>query len=362
LRRAAHGHIHGVRGTTGWVLVVSLVAGAVLVGARAFWQLRVLLALLFLSYVLAAAIRPTVDALRRHGVPRPLGVALHYLALAAVAALVLWLVVPGVLHQLQAALAQAPHSRGELHRQVAQAHGWKHAVLQATDEALRRVPSAGVLLHGAWTVGTKTLAILFGIAFVVAAATYWVFERESAEKLVLRLVPPERRPTVRATWRLVEAKLGAFVRGQLTMITFVSTVLSLAFWRIGLPYFLLLGGFAGIVEILPVVGPLFAAGAAIGVGFTVSPLAAGLAAIAVWGLRVLQDYLIGPRVLGHAVGLPALLVLVNVTAVGILLGPALVPLATPLAAVAATAIEVVVLGKDPTREQVPRVLLPARRG
>jgi predicted PurR-regulated permease PerM len=350
-----------VRGIAGWVFVVSLVAGAVLVAARALWQLRVLLALLFLGYVLAAAIRPTVEALRRRGLPRPLGVLLHYLAFAGVAALVLWLVVPGVLHEVQAVLAQAPHSRGELHRQAAVAHGVKHAVFQALDDALRRVPSAGALFHGAWLVGKKALAILLGIAFVGAAATYWIFERERAEKLVLRLVEPERRGTVRATWRLAEAKLGAFVRGQLTMIAFVASVLSVAFWQIGLPYFLLLGGFAGVVEILPVVGPLFAAGAAIAVGLTVSPLAAGLAAIAVWGLRLLQDYLIGPRVLGHAVGLPALVVLVNVTAVGILLGPALVPLATPMAAVAATVIDVVVLGKDPTREEVPRVLLPARR-
>src|SRR5438128_9918351 len=148
-----------VRGIAGWVFVVSLVAGAVLVAARALWQLRVLLALLFLGYVRAAAIRPTVEALRSRGVPRPLSVLLHYLAFAGVAALVLWLVVPGVLHEVQAVLAQAPHSRGELHRQAAATHGVKHAVFQALDEALRKVPSAGALLHGAWAVGTKALAI-----------------------------------------------------------------------------------------------------------------------------------------------------------------------------------------------------------
>ena len=68
-----------------------------------------------------------------------------------------------------------------------------------------------------------------------------------------------------------------------------------------------------------------------------------------------------PWVGARVIVLIMLVVLVNVTAVGILLGPALVPLATPLAAVAATVIDVVVLGKDPTREEVPRVLLPARR-
>src|SRR3954452_7140285 len=174
-----------MRSAAGWVVVVSLVTGAVLVAARALWQLRVLLALLFLGYVLAAASRPTVDALRQRGVPRPLGVLLHYAALAAVAALVLWLVVPGVLHEAQGALGQAPHSRGELHREAAAARGVKRELFQALDDALRNVPSAGSIVHGAWVVGRKALGIVLGVAFVLAAATYWVFERERAEKLVL---------------------------------------------------------------------------------------------------------------------------------------------------------------------------------
>ena len=83
------------------------------------------------------------------------------------------------------------------------------------------------------------------------------------------------------------------------MVTFVSTVLSLAFWLIGVPYWLLIGVFAGIVEIVPVIGPLVAGLVAIGAGLTVSWQTAAAAAGAVYGLRLLQDYVIGPRVLGH---------------------------------------------------------------
>ena len=71
---------------------------------------------------------------------------------------------------------------------------------------------------------------------------------------------------VRDTWDLIDLKLGAFVRGQLLLIVLVATVLSLAFWAIGLPYWLLVGIFAGIVEIVPVVGPLAAGAVAVGVG------------------------------------------------------------------------------------------------
>ena len=46
--------------------------------------------------------------------------------------------------------------------------------------------------------------------------------------------------------------------GQFVLIVLVGTVLSLVFWAIGLPYWLLLGAFAGVVEIVPVIGPLLA--------------------------------------------------------------------------------------------------------
>ena len=56
---------------------------------------------------------------------------------------------------------------------------------------------------------------------------------------------------MRDTWDLIDAKLGAYVRGQAVLIVLVGTVLSVAFWAIGLPYWLLVGAFAGLVEFDP---------------------------------------------------------------------------------------------------------------
>ena len=120
-------------------------------------------------------------------------------------------------------------------------------------------------------------------------------------------------------------------------------MLSLSFWAIGLPYWLLVGTFAGVVEIVPVIGPLTAGALAVGVGFTESwelALAAGLIVLVV---RLAEDYLVIPKVLGDAVGLSPLLVLVSVTAMAILFGAVSVLLAIPLAAVLATLVSVIVL-------------------
>ena len=72
-----------------------------------------------------------------------------------------------------------------------------------------------------------------------AVAGYWIFERERAMKVVSELLPRQQWKTVRDTWVLIDLKLGAFVRGMALIVVIVATTLSLLFWAIGLPYWLL---------------------------------------------------------------------------------------------------------------------------
>ena len=234
-------------------------------------------------------------------------------------------------------------------------------MLVGLQRRLDDLPSGESLVDPAVEVTLTVFEVALGIFFVLASAAYWIFERDRAEDLVCSLLPRPRRKKVRDTWDLIDAKLGAYVRGQALLIVLVGTVLSLAFWAIGLPYWLLVGAFAGVVEIVPVIGPLAAGALAVGVGLTVSwqtALAAGLAVLVV---RLLEDYLVIPRVLGDAVGLTPLVVLVAVTACGLLFGGFAVILAIPLAAVAATLIDVIVRDKDPAeRRMCRRVIFPPR--
>jgi predicted PurR-regulated permease PerM len=127
-----------------------------------------------------------------------------------------------------------------------------------------------------------------------------------------------------------------------------------------MPYWLLVGDFAGVVEIVPVIGPLLAGVLAVGVGLSVSAHLAVLAAAVVIGVRLLEDYIVIPRVLGHSVGLSPLVVLVSVTTVGLVLGGFAVILAVPIASIVVTLIDIVVREKDPAEEPAPSVLFPAK--
>jgi predicted PurR-regulated permease PerM len=122
----------------------------------------------------------------------------------------------------------------------------------------------------------------------------------------------------------------------------------------------ILGIFAGLLELVPVVGPLAAGAIAIGAGFAASWHVAVLAGLCVFAVRMLEDYIVVPRVLGHAVGLSPLVVLVSVTSFGLLLGGLYVLLAIPLAAILGTVVDVAVRNRDPALEEVPTVIFSAQ--
>ena len=340
--------------------VAALIVVAVVASALALWKLRIVIALVFLAFIIAAAMRPSVEWLRRYRVPRGLGIIAHYAVLVGVLALLLWAVVPRAIDQVDKALGGIPTTSSELQEETKGSTGVKHEILKRVQDALDELPSGRDLLDPALSVTFTVFEVFVGIFFTLACAAYWIFERDRAENLVLSVLPRERRRVVRDTWNLIDLKLGAYVRGTLLLVFFVASLLSLIFYLIGLPFWLLIAIFAGFVEVVPVIGPLVAGALAVGVGFTESwelALAAGLAVLAV---RLLEDYVVIPRVLGTAVGLTPLSVLIAVAAMGILFGGFAVLLAIPFAAVLATLVDVVLRHRNPAEEEVPAVLFPAK--
>ncbi len=349
-------------GTARRAATATLVVISIVVVALALWKLKVLIALLFLGFVIASAMRPSVEWLyRRARVPRSVGVVLHYLVFFGAVALFLYLVVPVAITQVHNAIGKVPTSPQQLHHAAVHSHGLRHTILSAVDKWLRRLPSGASLLHPAISATKTAFEVLVGILLIFAVGAYWIFERDNAIALVQSMVPRRHRRVTRDTWVLIDMKLGAFVRGELLLVLLVGSLLSLAFWLDGEPYWLLVGAFSGIVELVPIVGPMGAGVLAFGVGLTAGWGVAIGAGIAVLVLRQLEDYVIAPRVMGHAVGLSPLVVLVSVIGIGYLLGALYVLIAIPIAAIASTLIDVVIHNRDPAEEDAPTVLFAGQR-
>ena len=141
--------------------------------------------------------------------------------------------VPRAIDQIDEAIKNLPQTRSDLGEQAQDETGIRHDILLGLQRRLQDLPSGESLVDPAVTVTLTVFEIALGIFFVLASAAYWIFERKRAEDLVCSLLPRAKRKKVRDTWELIDAKLGAYVRGQALLIVLVAVVLSLAFWAIG---------------------------------------------------------------------------------------------------------------------------------
>jgi predicted PurR-regulated permease PerM len=326
--------------------VAKATAASLAVVALAFglWEVRSVLILLLLAATTASAIRPGVEWLGRHRVPQSVAILLHFLIFGAVIALLIWLAVPPALHQIGDALHSA---------QTGAPHGTKERMLVWLQDHLHRLPSGSELIHPVATYGHKAGSAIVAIFFTLAATWYCVSERDRILRLLTALAPDSKRAKAQETYIAIDRRLGAYMRLRFLMIFAVGAVLSAGFYMIGLDYWLLVGAFVGLVEIVPMIGPLIGSIVVLAVGLPQSLHIALLSLLWLVAVREFQSYVVNPHI-GQTVGLSPLVTLLSVAVVGVLFGGLAVVLAVPFTSAVATLIDVLVLGHDPPPEQSRR--------
>jgi predicted PurR-regulated permease PerM len=311
------------------------------------WQVRSVLILLLLAVTFAAAIRPGVEWLNRHRVPQSIAILLHFLVFGAAVALLLWLAVPPALHQISHALGHGAGTAG------AQPAGIGDRALAWLQAHLDRLPSATALIHPVATYGHKAGEAVVAVFFTLAATWYCVSERNSIIALLTALAPESKRERARETYLALDSRLGAYTRLRFLMVFAVGAVLSVGFYVVGLNYWLLIGAFVGLIEIVPLIGPLIGSLLVLAVGVPQSLHVAALALLWLVVVREFQNYVVNPHI-GQTVGLSPLVTLLCVSIVGVLFGGLAVILAVPFTSAVATLIDVLVLGHDPPAAQARR--------
>jgi predicted PurR-regulated permease PerM len=137
----------------------------------------------------------------------------------------------------------------------------------------------------------------------------------SFEQNLIALLPSERLQK-RVHWLLMDVSrtLAAYIRAQITSCLVVGTVVMIGLSLIGAPYPIVLGAIAGLLEFIPLIGPLISASIIFGLTLTVAFNTALIVALFLAILRMLQDYFIYPRIVGRGIKMHPLVVIVAILA------------------------------------------------
>ncbi len=325
--------------------VAAAAAIVIAVGAAAalVYLLLDILLLLFLGIVIAAVLQPWHLWLGRWGIPRGVAVLLIYMLLAGSFVVVAVVVGPALIEGITHFVATLPDKYASFRVTLASGPVVVRALAAQLPSVERLVPGlakvAPQFYGSAIELTSRTVDLVMYSITVLALAFYWTMEVPRFERFALSFVPVDKRTRALVAWHEIESKLGAYMRGQGLAMLVIGVASGVGYALVGLPNVLTLAVMAGLLEAVPVLGPVLASVPALLValplGFHAVILVIGWAVM----LQLTENYFLMPRIMAHTVGVSAMVSLVAVLAFGTLYGIVGVFIAIPMAAVLQVVLE-----------------------
>lgn len=302
------------------------------------WAIREIIALFLLAVVIASAMDPLADYLhQKRKIPRGVSVLALYVLVLGLVGVVVSMVAPAVLSQFKLLAENFPDYWLEFQVKYPGMHSLLGNV------------NAGQLLQGfvgsgdGQSIFSHTLGIFNGVVgfmTVLVVSFYLVVADQNGMKELIRpLVPPARRDQVMLLANKIQRKMGLWLLGQLLLSVSIFVVTYLGLRILGIEYALVLALVAGLLEVIPYIGPIVSAVPAFMFALIQSPaLAVGVVVLYIL-IQKMEGYVLVPKIMQKTVGTSPLVVLLSLLIGLKLAGVVGLLLAVPLAGAVMVLIE-----------------------
>ncbi len=329
------------------LIIVGVAFGLWALHALASVVLVLILAALF-AYLMAPLVRmaerPIFIAGRRRHLPRGVAIVLVYVMVTGSVVGSVVLLLPSATEQVQDMISRAPSYAQSV---LAWERGWSRyyekwripielrrsidqSVLAADEAALDSAKQSALVFAGA-------LSKLPWLTLVPVLGFFLLKDVASFRRIVVIALPRDTRLRGHRLFEELDATLAAYVRAQLLGCVLVGGLCGLGFAILGMPYPVPLGVLAGLLEFIPIVGPLLLAVIASLVGALHTPMLVLWVIGFLMVLRMAEDYVIYPRLIRRGLHLHPLAVIVAVLAGAELDGVIGMFLAVPAVAIVSVA-------------------------
>lgn len=269
-----------------------------LIGFWLIYQIKDILLVLFIAFILMSALSSPVDRLERLKIPRALAILLIYIVIFLILGLVGTLVFPPLISQSGRLLARLPEFINSI---------FPNARIDIQTIIQQVVPVGGGVVKLSVGIFTNFITIITLLVFTF----YFLLERKKLENDLVKFMGEEAGRKVFSIIAEIETKLGAWVRGELTLMTIIGFFTFVGLTVLKIDYALPLAIFAGFLEIIPIVGPIISAVPAVLVGLSVSPLLALIVAALYTLIQQFENNLFVPTVMRRAVGISPLVTILS---------------------------------------------------
>lgn len=275
-----------------------------------FFLIRDVILLLVVSMILASAMTPLVESLySRVRFPRALTVVLVYLLFISFIVLVLVLLVPRLASELVELGGNI-----EIFRAQFQGEDSRFSELFSQfglSESLRTLgASVAQITSSLFEKSLGLFGSIISVISVLVISFYLVAQKNAMEDFVKSLTPKNYHERVNNIVQKVQHKLGRWLIGQISLMVVIFVLTFIGLSLLGVENALVLALFAGLLEIVPYLGPFIALIPAVILAFIQSPILGVLVLILYIVIQQLENYLFVPRIIGKSIGANPLVILI----------------------------------------------------
>ncbi|MDO8499016.1 MAG: AI-2E family transporter [bacterium] len=275
--------------------------------------------LFFVAFIFMSALTPIIERLVKWKVPKSLAVIVVVLS-----------IILGIIGALAVGITPLVTQTSNLGSKLSETVALFPQTLRLDQSVISQEVSR--LSGQAVSITVDIFRNVIGFVSVLVITIYLLLDREKIEGYATSFFGP-RQDRAKKILRMIEDKLGDWLRGQLVLSLAVGVMVYIGLVALGLDYALPLAIIAGFLEVVPVLGPIISAIPAILLALTVSPLLALLVAGVYFVIQELEGHLLVPLIMKRAVGLNPILVILAISVGSRLLGLGGALLAVPIAVV-----------------------------
>ncbi len=296
------------------------------------WQI---LASVFFAIVIAAGMEPAVKGLVKIKIPRFAAAVVLYIFALSILTSVFYLVFPILITETRQLSADLPAGYTELVRDIEKFFGRTPSDIGIQEKV------GGFFTNIQQEIARETTNIftfvsgLFGgiLSFVLVfvSSFYLLLQKDGVEHFLKSVVPKDHQDYAVDLWKRVQVRLARWFRGQLVLALFAGTLMFVVLWLMGVKYALTIAFMVGVLEVIPVIGPIIAGIVTFALISFQSPMLSLVAVIAYFFIEQIQQNLFMPRVLSRAIGLNPIIIIVSLLVAAKLIGFWGILLAIPIA-------------------------------
>lgn len=264
--------------------------------------IRDILLLILITLILVAALRPTVNKWSKK-IGRTFSVLILLVILLGVLTAFIYLVVPPMVEQIK----QLANNFPEYVRKFAALRSQVPYVEKLTNTIAQSLGSyAGNFI----SFTSSFFGGLFTFLTIIVLTVYILIDDHIFTGAIKSFFSGDKREEIVEVVNKLSDKVGEWLRGQLLLGLIMGVVVYVGLSIIGLPYALIVGVLAALLEIVPIIGPVISGGVAVLIALSIHPVTAVIVVIFFVILHQLEGNLLVPKIMQKAIGLsPAILII-----------------------------------------------------